>query len=84
MTKDQVFEKVASILTSYLRLQAGEVTAESHVMQDLGADSLALVELGFKFSEAFGIGMLDPTADSLVVGTLVDKIVEQRAQITAP
>lgn len=75
MERAEVFAKVSELLTSYLRLAPGEVTEESHVTNDLGADSLALVELGFKFMETFGIGMLTPDGTNMVVGPLVDCIV---------
>jgi len=74
MAKEEVLETVTRILTEYLRLQPGEVTGASHVVEDLGADSLALVELGFKFMEAFGIGMIAPNDENLLVGSLVDQI----------
>lgn len=76
MERTEVFAKVSALLTDYLRLTPREVTEASHVTRDLGADSLALVELGFKFMETFGIGMLTPDADNMVVGSLVDCIVE--------
>ena len=78
MNRDEVFENVSQILSAYLRLKPGEITEASHVVQDLGADSLALVELGFKFMEAFGIGMIDPVDSLLIMGNLVDHIVSQR------
>ena len=78
MTKEEVYAQVAKILTDYLRLEEGEVKPESHVVTDLGGDSLALVELGFKFMEAFGIGMIKPDDKNLVVGNLVEWIVAQK------
>ena len=74
MQRQEVFAKVSDLLTDYLRLQPGEVKETSHVVNDLGADSLALVELGFKFMEAFRIGMLNPEGDNLIIGKLVDHI----------
>lgn len=74
MNKETIFTTVSDIMTDYLRLEAGELTAASHIINDLGADSLALVELGFKFSDSLGIGMLTPTEDILTVGNLVDHI----------
>jgi acyl carrier protein len=74
MNSDEVFEKTARILSDYLRLDPGEVTRQSHVVNDLGADSLALVELGFKLMETFGIGMIEPVDSLLVVGNLADHI----------
>lgn len=74
MTKEEIFTQVTTILEDYLRLEKGEATQESHVVNDLGADSLAMVELGFKFTEAFGIPMLNPDEETLVIGRLVDRI----------
>lgn len=74
MTQDEIFTKVSAILTEYLRLDEGEVKPESHIVDDIGADSLAMVELGFKFSEAFGIGMLAPDDDNMVISNLVRQI----------
>jgi acyl carrier protein len=74
MQRQEVFANVSQLLTDYLRLQPGEVKETSHVVNDLGADSLALVELGFKFMETFHIGMLNPEGDNLIIGKLVDHI----------
>lgn len=74
MTQDEIFSKVSAILTEYLRLDEGEVKPESHIVDDIGADSLAMVEIGFKFSEAFGIGMLAPNDDNMVISNLVRQI----------
>jgi acyl carrier protein len=76
MERQEVFAKVSELLTDYLRLKPGEVREESHVVRELGADSLAIVELGFKFMETFGIGMIAADDENLVVGRLVDRIVE--------
>jgi acyl carrier protein len=74
MERAEVLAMVSKLLTNYLRLDPDEVTEASHVTNDLGADSLALVELGFKFTESFGIGMLTPNGDNMIVGALVDDI----------
>ncbi len=77
MKKEEVLEKVSAILTDYLRLSPDEITLQSHAVNDLGADSLALVEIGFKFMEAFGIGMIEPKDDLLLIGNLVEHIVRE-------
>ncbi len=74
MERQEVFAKVSELLTDYLRLRPGELTEASHVVRDLGADSLAIVELGFKFMETFGIAMVAADDENLVVGRLVDTI----------
>lgn len=80
MERQEVLTKVSALLTDYLRLQPGEVVETSHVVRDLGADSLAIVELGFKLMETFGIGMISAEDDGLVVGPLVDRIVGMMKQ----
>ncbi|MBN2528535.1 MAG: acyl carrier protein [Deltaproteobacteria bacterium] len=74
MTNDDIFKKIAELLTSYLRLNPGEATPDSHIVNDLGADSLAMVELGFQFSEAFGIPMMNPTEENMILKNLVVQI----------
>jgi acyl carrier protein len=76
MNKDQIFHKVSEILTTYLRLAPNEVQQESHIVNDLGADSLAMVEIGFLFSEAFGIPMINPDEKNMIIKNLVDEIAE--------
>ena len=71
---EAVYAKVSEILTSYLRLKPGELKKDSHVVNDLGADSLALVELAFKFMEAFQIPMIAPSDELLVMDNLVRHI----------
>lgn len=77
MNREEVFSKVAEIVSDYLRLNEGELKGDSHIINDLGADSLALVELGFKFSDELGVGMLVPTEEIMVVDNLVDHIVAE-------
>ena len=74
MNKDQIFNKVSEILTTYLRLAPDEVQPESHIVNDLGADSLAMVEIGFLFTEAFEIPMINPSEKNMIIKYLVDEI----------
>lgn len=75
MERQEVLAKVSELLTDYLRLKPGEVAETSHVVRDLGADSLAIVELGFKLMETFGVPMIAAEEENLVVGSLADRLV---------
>lgn len=66
-----VYDTTRKLITSYLRVPLEELGPDSHVVDDLGADSLALVELGFQISEQFGVPMLDTSGDKLVFKNLV-------------
>lgn len=77
MDKNEVESKLIEILSGYLRLDAGEVQNDSHIVDDLGADSLALVELGFKFSDEFDIPMLEPDDNLLIFKELVEHVIKE-------
>lgn len=79
MTHDEIYQNVSQILIAYLRLDASEIAPDKHIVNDIGADSLAMVELGFKFSEAFGIGMMTPTDENMVITNLVAQIEKEMA-----
>jgi acyl carrier protein len=75
-----VYDKAKKIISDYLRLKDDELKPDSHIVDDIGADSLALVELGFQISEAFGVPILDTSDDKLVFKNLVKYIEEQMTQ----
>ena len=69
-----VYEKAHKIITDYLRLKPDELQPDSHIVDDMGADSLALVELGFQISEAFGVPIVDTSDEKLIFKNLVHYI----------
>lgn len=75
----EVYNKAQKLITSYLRVAPEELGPDTHIVDDLGADSLALVELGFQISETFGVPMLDTTGNKLVFKYLVEYILETMA-----
>ena len=74
---DYVFRTAQKLVSSYLRLKEGELKADTHIVDDAGADSLALVELGFQISETFGVPITDTSGEKLVFKHLVEYIVAQ-------
>jgi acyl carrier protein len=60
-----VAEKVKSIIVEQLGVDAEEVTAAASFTDDLGADSLDIVELVMAFEEEFGIEIPDEDAESI-------------------
>ncbi len=67
-----MLEKVKEILEEKLNLEGVEITAESDVKEDLGADSLDLFELVMGLEEEFGIEI--PTEDLEQIKTVGDII----------
>jgi acyl carrier protein len=60
-----VAEKVKSIIVEQLGVDADEVTSEASFTDDLGADSLDIVELVMAFEEEFGIEIPDEAAEKI-------------------
>ena len=60
-----VAEKVKSIIVEQLGVDADEVTPEASFTDDLGADSLDIVELVMAFEEEFGIEIPDEDAEKI-------------------
>ncbi len=60
-----VADKVKSIIVDQLGVDAEEVTTEASFTDDLGADSLDIVELVMAFEEEFGIDIPDEDAEKI-------------------
>ncbi len=60
-----VADKVKSIIVEQLGVDADEVTSDASFTDDLGADSLDIVELVMAFEEEFGIEIPDEEAEKI-------------------
>ncbi|MBQ1335319.1 MAG: acyl carrier protein [Selenomonadaceae bacterium] len=59
------FDKVRDIVVEQLGVEADEVQIESTFIDDLGADSLDIVELIMAFEEEFNIEIPDEAAEKI-------------------
>ena len=59
------FDKVRDIVVEQLGSEADEVTLESTFIDDLGADSLDIVELIMAFEEEFNVEIPDEAAEKI-------------------
>ena len=77
MSSEEIFEKIKNIIVEQLQVSDATVTEESSFIDDLGADSLDLVELIMALEEEFGIEIPDADAEKVVtVGDVVSYIKE--------
>ena len=80
MSQEAILEKVRSIVSEQLSVDAGEVKAESNFQNDLGADSLDTVELVMALEEAFDIEIPDEAAEGITtVGDAVKYIEDKQS-----
>ena len=73
-----MFEKVKTIISEKLNVDQEEIKLESSIVDDLGADSIDLIELIMNLEEEYGISISDEEAVKLkTVGDVVDFITAQ-------
>ena len=67
-----VFEKVKEILCDQLDVDAKDVTMEASITEDLGADSLDIVDLVMSLEDEFDIEVPDEEVETIkTVGDIV-------------
>lgn len=70
-----VFEKVKSILAEQLDADESELTMETNIAKDLGADSLDVVELLMTIEDEFSIEIPDEEIENIrTIGELTEYI----------
>ena len=71
-----IFEKVKEIIADQLGVDEEEISSDARFIEDLGADSLDLVELIMALEEEFDLEIPDEDAEKL---TSVGKVLEYLA-----
>ena len=70
-----MLEKLKHVIVEQLGVEESEITLESSFIEDLGADSLDVVELIMALEEEFGIEIPDEDAEKiLTVGDALNYI----------
>ena len=59
MTPETIFKTMQDLIAEQFAIEADEVTMDSSFVDDLGADSVDLVELVMAMEEEFDIGEID-------------------------
>ena len=59
MTPETIFKTMQDLIAEQFAIDADEVTMDSSFVDDLGADSVDLVELVMAMEEEFDIGEID-------------------------
>lgn len=59
MTAEEIFKTMQDLIAEQFAIDADEISMESSFVDDLGADSVDLVELVMAMEEEFDIGEID-------------------------
>ena len=79
MSSEEVFEKVKGIIVEQLGVADTAVTLEASFIDDLGADSLDIVELVMALEEEFDIEIPDADAEKIVTVNDVVEYIKENA-----
>ena len=75
MSSEEIFDKVKEIIIEQLGVTESSITMEASFIDDLGADSLDIVELIMALEEEFDLEIPDSGAEKVVtVGDVVEYI----------
>ena len=75
MTKDEIMAKISEMLVEQLGVEEEDVNMAAAFGEDLGADSLDLVELIMSMEEEFEINIPDEDVEQInTVGDAVDYV----------
>lgn len=76
MTREDVLQKVAEIISNHFDIEADKVTEQSNIKDDLNADSINVMEFVLELEDEFGIEIPDEDAEKIeTVGAAVDYII---------
>ena len=80
MSDEEINDRVTNIISNQLDVEKDKVKLETNFINDLGADSLDIVELVMELEEEFDMSIPDEDAEKIrTVGGAVDYIKQQQA-----
>ena len=82
MTETDVFDKLLPLIREVTGAKAEQVTMDSNLMADLGAESIDLLDLSFLIEEHFGITVEADEFERQAVAKIADGQYEQNGVLT--
>ncbi|HEX3595914.1 MAG TPA: acyl carrier protein [Polyangiaceae bacterium] len=81
----EILKRMTKVISEQLDADEATVAEKTSFVDDLGADSLAIVELVLAMEEAFGVAIPDDEAENLrTVGDAVDYVIANAGKKGTP
>lgn len=84
MTREEIETKIHALVAQELEVPLTEVRSTAVLVDDLHADSLALMSLALEVEDTFDVEHDLQLLDIRTVGDIVERVVEERAAAAAP
>tara|TARA_B100000780_G_scaffold258950_1_gene209636 strand:- start:408 stop:662 length:255 start_codon:yes stop_codon:yes gene_type:complete len=80
-SEKEVFAQIKEITVTTLGIEAEKILMDSKFIDDLGADSLDVVELVMTFEEEFDVAIADEKAGQIItVGDAIKYIIDEQTK----
>ncbi len=81
MNREEIFEKLKDLMVDKLGVDENEIKEESHIIDDLGADSLDIVEFAMGIEDEFAIPKIpQEDIDKLTTVTAIIDYIEEKTK----
>jgi acyl carrier protein len=81
MSREEILAKIRDIVVEELGVSAEKVTEEARFIEDLGADSIGVMELVMKMEEAFDVQIPDQDIEKIrTVRDAIDYILSKKGK----
>ncbi|OJG73772.1 acyl carrier protein [Enterococcus phoeniculicola] len=79
LTREEVFTKVANIISNHFDVDADKVNDQLSIKDDLNADSISIMEFVLELEDEFGTEISDEDAENIeTVGGAVEYILSHQ------
>lgn len=83
MTRPSTFDRVKNIIVEWLGADPDKVTESASFIEDLGTDSLDLIELVMAAELEFGVEISDDEAESILTVRDAVRIIDGKRRVAA-
>lgn len=74
-----ILEKLIEIVSAQLDIDAATISADTNLIEDLGVDSLDVVEMFMEVQDEFGVEIPDEDVDSIkTIGDMAEYIAKSK------